>query len=95
MPQSRSLVRSVAVATGAFVEGIAALGAGGCDYRGDIIVNRDRLIGLCDHSLTRPIPIQIVGVINGSVRHCPRWKGGCQLPPVLPGKVPRVSPLSS
>ena len=70
------------------MEGIAALGAGGCYHRGDIIVNRDRLISLGDHSLTRPIPIQIVGIINGSVRIALAGKGRCQLPPVLPGEVP-------
>ena len=66
VPQSRSLVRSVAVATGAFVEGIAALGAGGCDYRGDIIVNQERLIGLGDNGFRRPAAVQIIGVSSGS-----------------------------
>ena len=93
MPQSRSFIRSVALATSAFVEGVAALVAGGCDYRGDIIVNRNRLIGLGDHSLTCPIPIQIVGIINGSVRIALAGKGRCQLPPVLPGEVPAGIPV--
>ena len=88
VPQSRSFIRSVALATSAFVEGVAALVAGGCDYRGDIIVNRNRLIGLGDHSLTCPIPIQIVGVINGGIRIAYAGRGCCQLPPVLPGEVP-------
>ena len=68
VPQSRSFVRSVALATGALVEGIAALGAGGCGYRGDIIVNRNRLIGLGDHVFLRPAAVQIIGVRSGS---CP------------------------
>ena len=64
--QSRRFIRSVALATGAFVEGIAALGAGGCDYRGDIIVNRNRLIGLGDSGFLRPAAVQIIGVRSGS-----------------------------
>lgn len=88
VPQSGSFVRSVALAAGALVEGVAALGASGCDHRGDIIVNPYRLISLGDHSLTRPIPIQVVGVINGSTRIAFAERGRCQLPPVLPGKAP-------
>lgn len=48
------------------VEGIAALGAGGCDYRGDIIVNRNRLIGLGDSGFFRPAAVQIIGISSGS-----------------------------
>ena len=68
VPQSRGFVRSVAVATGALVEGIAALGAGGGYHRCDIIVNRNRLIGLGDHVFLRPAAVQIIGVRSGS---CP------------------------
>ena len=88
VPQGGGFVRSVAVAAGALVEGVAALGASGCDHRGDIVVNGHRLVGPGDNGFLRPVPVQIVGVINGGIRIAFAGRGRRQLPPVLPGEVP-------
>ena len=66
MPKLCYHVVPIAVAANTCVEGIAVLGASGCDHRGDIIVNQERLIGLGDNGFRRPAAVQIIGVSSGS-----------------------------